>query len=125
MNLNYQDTATFITVESNGYGNDKSVTAQVEVPVIFVQNTGFRHANNQDAIESDAVCWPDPENSFIQSNFNRLEGMYILEPLFGASDDPSWYKIIDVTVNRDHLLQNEINNIELKLKKTVAIAGVS
>ena len=121
----YQDTATFVKVSSGGYGNDKTVTQQIDIPVVFIQNTQLNHARFQDSIDSDAICFVDPNDPFVIENYHRLEGMYILEPLFGAGDDASWYKIIDVTTNRDHLLGNMTDNVELKLKKTRPIAGVS
>lgn len=121
----YQDTVTFVKVTPGGYGNNKTVSQQAEVNVIFEQDTGFSHSNFQDAVDSDAICRPDPTNAFVIANFNRLEGMYILAPLFGAANDPSWYKVTDVIVNRDTLLNNEIDNIELGLKKTSPIPGVS
>jgi len=123
--LDYPDTATFVTTRPSGFGNQKIVTQQVEVPVVFVQNTGFSRGNFREQIDSDAICYPDFKDDFIVENFNRLEGMYILEPLFGAGDDASWYKITSVTINRDHLLDNTIDNIALALKKTRPISGVS
>jgi len=123
--LDYQDSATFALVESTGYSASKEAVSQAEVAVIFVQNTGFDHQNFQDAVDSDAVCWPDISNYFVVANFNRLEGMYVLAPLYGSADEQSWYKVVDVTVNRDHLLGNTIDNIELRLKKTRPVPGVS
>jgi len=123
--LVYNDTATFVEVRSNGYASSKVKYQQFDCAVIFVQSTNFRHANNQDQIDADAICYPDPSNSFIQALANRLEGLYILMPLFGASDDQSWYKVTRATVNRDHLLTNTIDNIELLLKKSENIPGVS
>lgn len=125
MKLIYQDTLTFVSVESGGYSNKKTSTQQVDVPAMFIQNTGFSRSQAQDAVDADAICYPDPESAFIQEKFNRLEGLYVLAPLFGAGDEQSWYKVVESVVNRDHLLTNKIDNIELRLKKTKAIAGVS
>ena len=125
LQLNYPDTATFVEVSSSGYGNDKAMVAQVEVPVIFIQSTGFVRAGFQENVDADAICFPDFTDEFIVANHNRLEGMYVLMPLFGASNPQSWYKITNVTVNRDHLLGNTIDNVELQLKKTRPVAGVS
>lgn len=125
MKLIYQDSATFVKVTADGYGNDKVIDETASVPVIFLQTTGFEHGNFQDGTTADAVCYPDPENTFVLDNNNRLEGMYILAPLFGVTSDEGWYKVVDVSVNRDHLLTNTINNIELTLKKTRRIMGVS
>lgn len=123
--LIYKDTATFVKVSSTGYGDTKVASSQAEVSVIFIQNTQYNRSNNQDSVQADAVCWPDVNSTFIKNNYNRLEGMYILEPLYGAGDNASWYKITDVTINRDHLLENRIDNIELRLKKSTPIPGVS
>jgi hypothetical protein len=125
IDLCYQDTATFVKVTTSGYGNDKEVQSRASVPVIFIQNTQFSRSNFQDSVESDAICFPDPENDFVVANYHRLEGMYVLAPLFGSGDEQSWYKVVDVTTNRDHLLENETDNIELRLKKTRPIPGVS
>lgn len=123
--LKYQDTATFVKVIASGYANSKTSQQQIDVPVIFLQNTGFERSSFRETVDSDAICFPDPENAFIIANSNRLEGMYILAPLFNVEEDEGWYKIVAVTVNRDHLLNNEIDNIELALKKTRKIPGVS
>lgn len=123
--LNYQDLTTFVLAQSSGYGNNKTVDVQGDVEVIFIQNTQFRRFGYQDQIDADAICFPNPLNTFITTHFNRLEGMYILAPLFGASDTVAWFKVTQVIVNRDHLLENEIDNIELRLKKASAIPGVS
>ena len=121
----YQDTATFVEATSGGYANSKTMLQQVEVEVIFVQSTDHVHSNFQDVIDADAICSPNPDNSFIMSMFNRLEGLYILMPLYGAADSQSWFKVSKCVINRDHLLNNLIDNIELQLKKCEAVPGVS
>lgn len=124
LQLKYPDIATFVKVAPNGYANNKEAIEQIDVPVIFIQNTGFERSSSQDSVVSDAICYPDFTNQFISDYANRLEGMYILAPLFGVDDPNGWFKITDVTINRDHLLNNIIDNIELKLKKTRPIPGV-
>lgn len=123
--FDYQDTVTIIEVAADGYGDDKTITDQADINCVFLQNTGQIRTNNQDLIDADAVCYPDPDATFVSERSNRLEGLYILSPLFDASGESSWYKITNVTVNRDHLLGNTIDNIELALKKTRPIPGVS
>lgn len=125
--INYQDTITIVTVEadSDGYANDKDVTQQVDIPVIFIQSTEFVRNGFQENIDADAICYPDPNTPFVAENADRLEGMYIIAPLYGADAVDSWYKVETCTVNRDHLLTNSVDNIELLLKKTEAIPGVS
>ena len=123
--LGYPDTATFVEVSAGGYSTTKTVVEQDCVPVIFLQNTGYTRTNSQDGVDSDAVCFPDPTDTFIVSHHYRLEGMYILAPLFDASDADGWYKVTKVSIHRDHLLGNQINNIELQLKKTSPVPGIS
>lgn len=123
--LNYPDTATFVKVESTGYANDKESQQQIDIPVIFIQSTGFVRAGYQENVDADAICFPDFTNAFIVANHNRLEGMYVRAPLFSETNAESWYKVESATVNRDHLLGNTIDNIELRLKKTRPISGVS
>lgn len=123
--LEYKDTVTIVSVSSAGYSSNKTVVSQEEISCTFLQDTSFIRTNFRDDLDSDAVIYPDPKSDFVLDNFNRLEGMYILAPLFGAANADSWYKITQVTVNRDHLLNNRIDNIECLLKKTRAIDGVS
>lgn len=125
MKLCYPDTATFYKVTPQSYGNNKTVTDAEEIPVIFLQDTGFTHTNFRDSIDSDAVVYPDFNHSFIIENAMRLEGMYVKCALFGADEDAAWFKIIKSTVNRDHLLNNKIHNIECLLKKTTRLPDVS
>lgn len=125
LQLIYPDTATFVLVQSGGYKGTKMPVDQEDVSVIFVQNTGFQNANNQEGVTSDAILYPDFTNSFIIANAHRLEGMYVLINEYSGDEDESWFKIESVTVNRDHLLNNQIDNIECQLKKTSPIAGVS
>jgi hypothetical protein len=125
LKLNYPDVATFVKVQSGGYSGSKEVVSQDEVNVIFEQDTNFDHISNQDGVTSDATCWPDITNEFIVDNFNRLEGMYIMIPLFGSGNEASWFKIESCMIFRDHLLGNTIDNIELRLKKTRPIPTVS
>ena len=123
--LEYRDSATFVIVNSTGYGNNKIIEEEETVSCIFLQNTAFSHSNFRDNIESDAICYPDPTNDFILENYYRLEGMYIKINMFGSTNDISWYKIENVSVNRNHLLGEEVDNIELNLKKTRPIPTVS
>lgn len=123
--LCYKDLITIVKVTANEYGNKKTTQEQHDVKGTFLQNTGFLHSANQDVIDSDAILYVDPANSFVKTNANRLEGMYVVVPLFGGDPDQSWYKITKVAVNRDHLLGNKIDNIQCLLKKSEALPGVS
>jgi len=125
IDINYYDTVTLYKVTTGGYGGTKIVSSSDDVACLFLQNTGFNHSTNQDFINSDAICYPDPENSFLIDNHYRLEGMYILAPMFDADDDDGWYKITAVTVNKNILLENKVGNIELALKKTAKLNLVS
>lgn len=123
--ISYLDTVTFYKVYSGGYGASKLVESSGEVNCLFSQSTGYGHSNNQDFINSDAICYPDPENQFLIDNNYRLEGMYILAPFFDVDNEYGWYKVTKVTVNRDLLIENKVGNIELALKKTSKLGMVS
>lgn len=125
MFLPYKDTATFYKVTSDEYGRKKLVTETENVSVIFLQGIKIVQSGNQETIDADAVCYPDPEDSFVVNNHNRLEGMFIKAPLFGVDDDDAWYRVESATVNRDHLLTNTIDNILLILKKSAKLLNVS
>lgn len=125
MKLKYNDTGTFYEVTAGAYRNDETVVSYSDVPIILLQNTGTIRGNFQLNTNSDAVAYADPTDDFIVDNYNRLEGMYLLASLYGAPDADSWYKVTKVTVNRDHLLNNQIDNVQLDLKKTSPLPNVS
>lgn len=125
LKLNYRETVTIVKVESDGYRNNKTVVDQAIVPAIFLQNTSFLDDNFQENVDADAVCYPDFTNEFLIENNYRLEGMYVLAPLFDVNSNDGWYKITNVRINRNHLLATAIDNIELLLKKSTRIMGVS
>jgi len=123
--LKYKDTATFVVVESGDYKGSKVTTEQHDVKCIFLQAVDLISSEFQEIRNADAIIYPSPRDEFILDNYYRLEGMYVVMPLFGASDSVAWYRITNVTVNRDHLLNNKTDNIECLLKKVDAIATVS
>lgn len=125
MTLCPNENVIFVKTRSDGYGNTKIVVDQDCVPCIFLQGTGFIRNNRQENVDADAVCFPQVGHRFLVKYKYRLEGMFILAPLFGIDDDDGWYLVTGLTVNRDHLLTNEIENVELLLKKTRPPYGFS
>lgn len=123
--LNYNELATFVIAESDGYRGSRAMAEQHSVDCIFIQSISFSNSSQQETRDADAIIFPNPDDAFISENFYRLEGMYVMVSPFGASGAISWYRIESVTINRDHLLTNSIDNIECLLKKTEAVSGVS
>lgn len=121
----YKDQGTFVTVEPDVYSNTKSVQEQVVVEGDFFQDTTFLHSNHQDVVGADAAFFADPTNEWIISKHYRLEGMYFVEPLFDGDPAESWYKVIKVTVNRGILLCNDVDTVQILLKKTRPVPGFS
>lgn len=124
--LIYKDTVQIVkpVLAADGYATES--IGQIEtVPALFISNTGYSHVSHQDAIDSDAEIYVDPTHWFVEQNFNRLEGMMVIAPRFGSSDEESWYRIITVRVGEDKLLGNTIDNVLVFLKKAVEIPYVS
>lgn len=121
--LEYKDSIQLVKPVIDEYGSEK--IGEIEtVPALFIQNTGWTHQSNQEAINANSIIYIDPSNDFVLENFNRLEEMLVIANPFSALDSDSWYKVIDVTVGQDKLLTNQIDNIRLELKKTVEIEYV-
>lgn len=121
----YNEIVTFYYVKSEGYSGLKEHKDEADVPCIVIQNTSQVNSPNQENVDADVLLYPDPEHKFITDYANRLEGMYVLANIFQDTDSHSWFKVEFVNINRDHLLNNEIDNIELGLKKTTALPLVS
>lgn len=120
--INYQDVVTLYSVNPGSYGNDKVISDSKDVNAIFVQDIGYLHNAYQDMREADAIAWLDPEDTFISGLNYKLEGIYLSITLYGTT---TWYRITNTTTNRDHLLSNQIDNVEVLLIKTDALPGVS
>lgn len=123
--IRYNGTVTFYRVESNGYSNSKISVGYWCVDALFLSNIGFAQGNNQEATTSDALVYPNPEDEFILDNMNKLEGLYVLAPFCDVEDEDNWYKVTRAVINRKHLLDNDIDNIECSLKKTRRPINVS
>lgn len=122
--LDYKDTIYLVDPVIDEYGAEKIGQVE-EVPALFIQNTGWEHQSNQDAITSNGEIYIDPEHWFVIANANRLEELLVIANPFGASSADSWYRVNDVTVGQDKLLTNQIDNIRLELKKTSELGYVS
>lgn len=114
------DTVKLATTTNDGYG-DRTVTVLTEVGAVFNQRTAVRHADNADAITSDATVYLDPKNQIVLDNAYRLEGMYIIAQPFGQETEESWYRIIAVNVGQRKLLNNVVENIYCHLEKTAGL----
>lgn len=122
--ITYKDTIRIVKPVVDGYGSEK-IGEIANVKALFSQSTGWSHGANQSAIDSDAIAYIDPIDSFVTTNFYRLEGMMVIAELFGVPEEDAWYRIVDVNVGRDLLLCDKVDNIRIALKKTVGITGVS
>lgn len=125
MNLfDYQDTATFVWTSSNEYG-DRTVVDTAEVNCSFFQDTSFTRSQFADSTDTDAVMFVDPDSQALLDKHYRLEGVYVMIDLFGASEESSWFRVTKASISRDNLLSNQIDNVELALKKARPIPNVS
>lgn len=125
MIFNYNDEVTVYKVTSDEYGRNKIVTDSQNIFCIFLQGIRMVQSESSENIESDTIMYVDPTDQFIVDNANRLEGMFVKAPLFGIDDDEAWYRIAGVTINRDHLLTNTIDNILCVLTKSERLFNVS
>ena len=124
--LDYKDTVQLVSthLSSDGYGTE-IVDEIFDVNALFLSNTGWQHGNFQTSVTSDAEVYLDPEDEFVIENAYRLEGMYIIANRFDGTDESSWYKITQVIVGEDKLLDNQIDNVNCQLKKTSEVPNVS
>jgi len=119
----YKDLITIYEVVPDEYGNDKIEIDSGLVDCLFLQSVGFNHSSFRDNVDSDSTAFLNPLNSFVAANAYRLEGFYVKAEMFGSASDESWYKITAVAVNKDALGCNNIDNVEIALKKTRKVPG--
>lgn len=124
--LDYKDSLQIVStvLPLDGYGTE-IVNEIVDVNGLFISDTGWQHGNFQTGTIADAEVYLDPENEFVVENAYRLEGMYIVSDRFGEDDNLAWYRIIQVIVGEDKLLDNRIDNVNCQLKKSSEVPNVS
>lgn len=121
--LDFPDTIVLVKTTVNTYG--KPVYAsEADVACVFVRDTGYIHSANQNQLNSDAIAYCDPTTPFLITNKYRVEE-YLVVVDWNENEADSWYKVTSVAVHRDSQLTNEIDSVELTLKKTTGIARVS
>ena len=118
--LVYKDPIVLIETGANGYGDEGIIHAE-HLLGLFHEGTSQNHSGYVDYIGSQAHCYLDINNAFVQENAFRLEGMYLIANLYGGKDSESWYKIDRVVVGQRKLLENDINNVHVFLSKTDAL----
>lgn len=114
------DTIKLVEVVSDGYG-DKSSQTLTDLKCAFLMKSGHSRANHTDIVESDAHAYIDFTNSVVVDKAFRLEGMYVIAPLFGAADSDSWYRIVRVIIAQPKLRSNSIDNVRIFLEKVEAL----
>lgn len=125
MFIPYRDTVTIYEVVPDEYGRSKDIASTSAVSAIFLQSIKIRQSGSQDTIDADAIVYLDPDDTYIQGKSYRLEGMYLRAPIYDSASGDNWYCIESVTVNRDHLLSNQIDNILCILSKSEKLVAVS
>ncbi len=121
--LEFPDSIVLVKTTVNSYGKPV-YDSEADVACIFVRDTGYLHNANQNAIDSDAVAYCDPTTPFLITNEFRVEE-YLVVVDWNEPEQDSWYKVTSVAVHRDSQLTNQIDSVELTLKKTTGIARVS
>lgn len=123
MKLSYPDTVILVDPVINDYGSEK-IGRQETVKAIVGQVTGYARGANQAQITADSIAYLDPSNSFVLQVVQRLEGMLVITSL-GEDSTDAWYRIETVNVGRRSLTCNDIDNIQVNLKKTSPIGTIS
>lgn len=116
--LDYNETVRLIKLDADEYGGDQ-IDSEAEVPAIIGQVTGWQHGANQSSVTADSVAYLDPTNAFVIANYNELDGMMLVTSAFGQD---VWYRIVTVNVGTDNLLSNNIDHVQVDLKKTAPIS---
>lgn len=124
--INYQDQVTLVLTElGDAYGTRSIRETHTANAVVVMGGVGTRHNANQDNTTADVTVFVDPDDEWVQDENYRLEELLVIVDLFGTPQQDAWYLVTDVVINRDHLLGNTIDNVQLSLKKTTSIGNVS
>lgn len=121
--LTYTDGLYICDPVLDEYGSEK--IGRVEgVNCLFVSRKQFQHSSNRDEIDSDAVAYLDPSDDFLIEKDYQIQGMLVATG-YGNDLGDKWYRIVNVHIAEDKLLNDEIEHIKIFLKKTTEIGYVS
>lgn len=124
--IDYKDQVVLVlTAPGDAYGTREVVETHTASAVVVFGSIGARHAANQDNISADVTVFVDPSDAWVQDEHYRLEELLVVIGLFGTPQADAWYQVTDVAIHRDHLLSNQIDNVQLSLSKTASIGYVS
>lgn len=122
--LDFKDSCTIWPTTADAYGKDVLGTPAT-VACLYQQNTTYQHSASQDAIGGTSRLVLPASDPFVLSHDYRLEEMIVEINPFGASAQTQTFKISDVTVGRDVLLNDEVKHVECQLQKIEVNASVS
>ena len=115
--IHLPDTVRIMNSAVDGYG-DAIVLEESVVKGAFFQGTSTKRSGQTDMLEAyDAHCYVDETDPFVVENGYRLEGMYLVCDLYSFNQDECWYRIADVKLGIDKLMDNKVNNCHCFLQK--------
>ena len=122
MNIVYRHLGTFYDTVSDNYGRSRLITQSEEIAIVVLAGVTLTTGGQAESTGSASTAYVDPKADFVTTNINRLNGMWLAVDSVGLVE---WYRVTGVTVNRNHLLGNRIDNIELSLVASEALPLVS
>lgn len=113
--LDYPDSAQIYTTTADEYGV-KTASLLTDIQVNFTTSVSNNQQQNVEMITADALAYLDVDNAAILAEGYKLEGFYFAITRFGLTQ---WYTISRVDVNQRKLLDNAIDNIQVRLLKAI------
>lgn len=113
--IEYPDPAVLYKAPADGYGV-KTAVYLADIDTNFTTSINNQRGANTEDITADALAYLDTENAAIADEGYELEGCFFAITRFGRT---IWYTIDTVDVNERKLLDNAIDNIQVRLVKTV------
>lgn len=114
--IEYPDPAQIFTVTPDEYGV-KTASLLTDIDTNFTTSVRNNQQQNVELITADALAYLDVDNEEILAKGYKLEGFYFAIVRFGLVQ---WYTISKVSVNERKLLDNDIDNIQVELIKSIA-----
>lgn len=113
--IEYPDPAVLYRAPADEYGV-KTAVYLTDIDTNFTTSLNNQRGQNTEDITADAFAYLDVDNATIANVGYDLEGCFFAIERFGRT---IWYTIDTVEVNQRKLLDNAIDNIQVRLVKTV------
>lgn len=116
--INFNDSCVLYEPQStDDEYNREALTNPSTEACLFIQSTGRTRGDHRENVTGPGRLLFPADSTYLTDRGYRIEGYVALINPFGAAAARQYFRITNVSVNRDHLLENKVRHISCDLQK--------